>query len=251
MTQHLNFYENIKEARMRLRNTVVMYENEPYYVLAITDHKGPVFRIYLNPLEHIAAPNYGLTDITQNIPVDYPGFGDKLDTWMASNPSTKVIRKRMDSKHFNNFRPFPLGMCNYGEKCYYVERQPQRKSEQGLTKNSTQEHLVTTALKGDNPIQMGGIRIWDKQFADCILGKYPTAKECLDNLLDNDIANEAVAFSRDFALCRGPIDMLFLAYKTDIVGVLPNRDFSLLRLGKEFNHVKEVAGDLRLFTNIH
>jgi hypothetical protein len=49
MQEHVNFYENIKEARMRLKGTIVLYEGIPYRVLAIADHKGPVFRIYLNP----------------------------------------------------------------------------------------------------------------------------------------------------------------------------------------------------------
>jgi hypothetical protein len=188
--------------------------------------------------------------LLEGFPHDHPEFGKKLDEWLTLHPSTKIIRKRMDSKHFNSFRPFPLGMCNYGEKAYYVERQPQRKSEQGLTPASTVEHLVTAALRQDAPRSMGAISIWNNQFADCILGKYPSAQDCLTNLIDPGIANEAVAFGREFALCRGPIDMLFLAYKTDIIGVLPNRDFSQVRIGKKFSHTREVVSELNLFQNI-
>ena len=48
---HPNFYENLKEAQMRLLRTVVTYDNEPYYVGAITNHmKDGIFRVYLLPL---------------------------------------------------------------------------------------------------------------------------------------------------------------------------------------------------------
>ena len=59
MASYLNFYETVTEANMRLRQTVVLYDNEPYHVLAISDHiskgeealKGE-FRIYLAPFPH-------------------------------------------------------------------------------------------------------------------------------------------------------------------------------------------------------
>jgi hypothetical protein len=85
-------------------------------------------------------------------------------------------------------------------------------------------------------------------FKDCILGNYPTPKDTLEGLKNPKFINESVAFNREFALVRGPIDLIFLAYREDIVGVLPNADFSRLKLGKEFIHTKEVIEELNLFS---
>jgi hypothetical protein len=52
--KHKNFYENAKEANLRLRNTVVWYngpgEQGPYFVMIITDHDGSDFKIYMKKL---------------------------------------------------------------------------------------------------------------------------------------------------------------------------------------------------------
>jgi len=95
----------------------------------------------------------------------------------------------------------------------------------------------------------GGVAAFTAEFRDCVVGDHPTPKECIEGLKADNI-NESVAFHRNFALVRGPIDTLFLGYKDEVVGVLPRGDFSALRLGRQFKHVKEAAHDLRLFTTI-
>lgn len=261
MKEHLNFYECLKEAQDRLRGTVVMYQDKPHYVVAITDHKGDgVFRIYLDPVgsgQGKQRPNLG----------DYnpanPGLGAYIDDWLDKNPKSGMLRKQMNSPHFNKYRPFPLGMCNYTSVgldkkvvwsgTYYLERQPARPSmNQGLTRAMICEHLVSASPVRDNPKGMSGtqIDIMSPAFLSCVMGEHPSAKECLENLLDPAIENEAVAFHRDFALIRGPIDMLFLGYKADVVGVLPKNDFEYLRIGRKFRQCKEVVEELGLFANI-
>lgn len=261
MKEHLNFYECIKEANDRLRGTIVMYGDDPYYVLAITDHKGDgVFRIYIDPVG--ADPNRQRPNLS-----DYqPGgnnLGAYLDTWLEANPKSGVLRKQMNSQHFNKYRPFPLGMCNYTtvgpdkktqwSGTYYLERQPARPSmNQGLTRPMICEHLVSASPKRDNAKNHPGtyIDVMSPAFLSCIKGDHPSAKECLANLLDPAIENEAVAFHRDFALIRGPIDMIFLGYKADVIGVLPKNDFEYLRIGRKFKQCKEVVEELGLFSSI-
>jgi hypothetical protein len=52
---------------------------------------------------------------------------------MAEHPAAGILRKQMNSPLFNKFRPYPLGMCNTkGQRAYYLERQPNRKTEQGF-----------------------------------------------------------------------------------------------------------------------
>src|SRR3546814_1445089 len=56
------------------------------------------------------------------------------------------------------------------------------------------------------------------------MGNYPTAKECVHELTDPNCINTGAAFHREFAFIKGPVDTLFLAYKEDLIGVIPNGD---------------------------
>lgn len=250
MPNHANYFETLKEAHIRLRGTIVLYDGIPYYVMAITDHKKDgIFRIYLDPIgwdenQTHQQPAY------HNFSAESSELGDYMDKWMDDNPSAGVIRKQMNSPLFDKYRPFPLGMANVDKKTYYVERQPTRATYQGLTRASIAEHLVTL---GEQPGRLGrnpAVSIVGLPFKECILGQYPTAEVCLANLTSGEYENEAAAFHRSFAFIRGPIDMLFLAYKTDVIGILPNSDFSVLRLGKNYKHTKEAVEELHLFNTI-
>lgn len=254
MPAHLNFYENIKEAHIRLHNTVVMYDSLPYYVIAITNHHGDgIFRIYLQPLGDESVGNCveGPFEYTNNLHREDPALGAKLDSWMASYPNAKTICLRMNSPLFNKYRPFPLGMCNYGPSVFYMERQPTRKTEQGLTVNSVAETRlsltgqVTMSRRGSITVNFTG-----EAMRSCIIGDHPSIQDCVSALMSDKFQNEGLAFHRDFALLKGPIDLLFLAYKNDIIGVLPKSDLSFVKLDPKYIHAKEVVEKLALFEKI-
>ena len=87
MKEHVNFYENLKEARRRIADTVVMYEGIPHYVLCISDHKSDgIFRAYLEPLA-----TEGFMEICGgDVPyhgVDEPSYsiGDKMDEYLDTH----------------------------------------------------------------------------------------------------------------------------------------------------------------------
>jgi hypothetical protein len=247
--EHANFYENLKESHIRLRNTVVMYDGEPYFIFAITTHKDGIFRVYMYPIGE--ANSQVIRDclvITQNYPADYPSLGEMLDQAIAGKEG--VLRKHINSPSFGRFRPFPLGMCNIkGKGTYYVERQPNRHTPQGLTTSMLYDVEITAASSlSQSP--RARIDLISNDFRNCILGKYPTPHECLAGLLNPDISNEAAGFHRQFAFVRGPIQMIFLAYKEDVVGVLPKSDLSILRIGREYRHTREVIQELGLFDEI-
>lgn len=260
MVAHPNFYETIHETHMRLRGTFVLYGGEPYVVLCITNHRDDgIFRIYLEPIgngEHMLSYNNPNPPPTNQYGSDDPALGVAMDKWMETYPDTKIIRKMINSPAFNKFRPFPLGMCNYEGRVFYIERQPNRKTEQGLTHSMVSFYHVNLDIMSMGKARIGSGRIgcmvdlYSRGFRDCVMGIHPSAQECLDNLKDPDILNEAAAFHRQFALVRGPLEMIFLAYKADIVGVLPNRDLSVLRLGREFRHTREVIELLHTFGTI-
>ena len=256
---HTNFYENLPEAQMRIRQTVVLYDGSPYYVIAITDHKGDgVFRVYLEPLADAGRGYKSVNQEIRNITGVYPAsdnrLGPAIDEWLTKNKATTtILRKKMNSPLFAKFRPFPLGMLNTGEsangRCYYVERQPMRHREQGLTAAMLTEYPVSCG-RDKTYNGLNSVSIYTEAFKDLVLGKYPSGKECLSALLDSDVTNEALAFHRLFAFIRGPLDQIFLGYKDEVVGVLPNDDLSMVRLGTRYRHLKESIQDLGLFGNV-
>lgn len=246
--KYLNFYETVKEANIRLQYTVVLYDGYPYFIFCITDDNRPdgIFRVYMEPIGH---PEGSVIGRIGGIPHDYPSNerGKLMDEWMAKYPDSGVVRKKMNSPMFNKFRPFPLGMCNTQSKTVYLERQPQRQTHQGLTQQMICQSNI--CLDGGKQPRFC-IDMQRSDFRDCVLGIYPSVEDCIKNLTDPDIMNTEVGFHRDFAFVRGPIDTIFLAYKTDVVGLLENGDTSRLRLPKTFEHTKEVIIGLNVFDNV-
>lgn len=249
--EYPNFYQNLKEAQMRLRWTVVLYDDIPYQISAITNHKDDgIFRVYMRPIAKANTETYpGFLD---SYPNDHPQLGVMFDQWLDENKNTSYIRKMMNSPSFKKFRPFPLGMINYRGRAIYLERQPTRKSEQGLTQSMVTENFLT--LNTDQNVKTSGmgrsVDIFCQEMHDCILANHPSARAALEGMLNPDIENQSVAFARDFAFIRGPMGMIFFCYKADCIGMLPNNDFDRIKISKQFIHCKEVVEALRIFDTI-
>lgn len=249
MPELVNFYENINEARMRLLRTIIMYDGLPYVVLAVCNHHlDGIFRVYLEPLG-VPRPR-GLMYPCEEMGTDSPSLGAAMDKFL-DNKSTPLLRKQMNSPKFNKFRPFPLGMCNYNGRVYYIERQPARHREQGLTQSMVADQLVSLSPKaGNSPYRTQNVSMFSPEGRACILAEHPSASECLKELCDPNVTNDAAAFHRHFALVRGPVNTLFLAYKGDVIGVLPNNSLSSVKLDRKFAHTREVVTELGVFGTV-
>lgn len=251
--EYPNFYENLDEALRRLHSTFVVYDGEPYYIQAITNHRDDgIFRVYMTP---IVNGNY--IPIMDNYNRADAALGLALDKWMdeggPANEGVTLVRKRINSPKFNKFRPFKMGMCNFGGRVYYLERIPNRKMEQGMISSMVVETAVTANPRNAPNSGYGGPRnvdLWSQWFRNCVKGEYPDIDLCLESLLDRDVTNEAAAFSREFALVRGPLGTLFLAYKQDIIGTLPAADLGNVVLGRDWGWTKEAVEDLGVFGNV-
>lgn len=262
--KHKNFYENAKEANLRLRGTIVWYdgpgEQGPYHVLLITDHEGDSFKIYMKRLgqKYINIPN--VMPPNEGISNESSGAGAVMDAFMKNYPKFNMIRKDLSSPHFRNFRPFPLGMMNLITKdkagktvdceTLYLERQPNRLTQQGLIRSMIYVSPVNAAMSRPPSAVNYQFDTWSEDFHDCIMGVYPSIETCISKMTDVNVANEAAAFHRNFAIVRGPIGMLFLSYKADIVGVLDNKNLSSLTVGREYKYTREVISDLHVFNTI-
>lgn len=251
-----NFYECLKEAQDRLVRTIVLYGGQPVHIFAITDHKNDnIFRAWVCPIGKLQEDERVRTfyRAVSNMGDDFHGLGNELDRLLDADPDCGIMRKHLSSPKFNRFRPFPLGMCNIGTQCFYVERQPIRPMmHQGLVKYALHETLITTGSRRDNPAKvLEKVDMFSEAFKDCILADHQKAEDVLAALTDPSVENDAHAFHREFALVRGPLNCTYLAYRTDIVGLLPNYDFSEVRLGLGFRHCREAVEELSLFERVY
>lgn len=253
MKEYPNFYENLKEARRRIGDTVVMYDGLPYYVLCISDHKADgIFRVYLDPL----VTEGNMEHHVKRVPHEWHDEPDRkvghvMDEYLDRNKESKILRKMMNSPLFDRFRPFPLGMSNFQSGVVYLTRMP--------TRPLTNQGLVGSAVKAER-LSLDSERgmlgrgycpsLFHPSMCKTILGVYPSVNEIIENLRDPDVVDEGCAFHREFAIMRGPINTLFLAYKTDIIGLLCNKDVSKVILPREFAYCKEVTEELGVFDQV-
>jgi hypothetical protein len=258
-----NFYENVKEANLRLRGTIIWYngpgEEGPYHVLVISDHDGSDFKIYMKKLGQKYMNIHGVMPPSEHYG-DITGIGGHMDKFMKDYPKFNLVRKDLSSPHFRAFRPFPLGMMNLVTKnkagqpidceTLYLERQPNRQTQQGLIKSMVFVKHVNAAMSRAPTQAHFTFDLWSEDFYDCIMGNYPSIETCLSKLRDPNVANEAAAFHRNFALVKGPIGMIFLSYKGEVVGLLDNKNLSSLTIDSEYKYTKEAISDLHIFNNI-
>ena len=259
MARYKNFYETSREANLRLQHTCILYDGDPYYVLCVTDHKPDgIFRIYMEPV------GTGIVSITNRdgyIPHNeqeyeepsatpgtpgmiYRSRGEKMDAWMAANPNSGVIRKMMNSPAFNKFRPFDLGMMNTPTGAVYVTRNPVRMTQQGLVQNMMSSRIVS--LDSLPRASRTTISFTQPFFKDCIKNVYPSLEAAFEAAKESGKSN---AFHRHFAVAAGPVSSTFLAYKEDVIGILPTKDSVIL--GNEFKHCKEIVERLNVFSTVN
>lgn len=245
-----NFYENLREATARLQGTIVMYDGSPYSVLHLAEHSDGIFRVYMLDVakdpRHMNYPEefFRANGNTQLMAQFY-------DRWMeGAGKTVGIVRKKINSPHFNKFRPFPLGMCNIEGQAYYVERAPIRRGLQGLSPNGMTISSLALVNDPNNRVGgRGGFQLYSPGFKDCVMGAYPSAKECVQNLQDPNILNSSVGFHRKFAFVRGPLDMIFLAYKEESIGYVDPREM-VVTLGRRFVQHREVIDGLGVFNKV-
>jgi hypothetical protein len=148
--------------------------------------------------------------------------------------------------------PFELGMYWKNDEVLYIERQPNRNVYQGLIPNMLVPKKIVLDMDTEEGSQthFHNIEIMGPEMLRCIKAEHPSPTRCVEALTSGNYANKVAAFDRHFALVRGPADSLFLVYKASVIGVLPNGDFSKVRIGKNFRYCKEAVEDLHLFASV-
>lgn len=168
-------YDRLEEARMRLNNSLIRLDGEPFYI-------ERVYRLDVDTDD----PDID-TDEMECEPVGpgliyVSGYLTAYNSYVADIP--------LDSTRLD-FRPVPLGFRRQprGELCY-MQRQPYRSYKQGLTAHNYDAHDARLPS------------IMSPDLASTIKGEYP----CLTNILDSVESEPRIygnlyhAFARDWAI---------------------------------------------------
>lgn len=206
-------YETLEDARMRLRNTVVLYEGQPVLIreIARSDKAGDdIFRVLFDNLP------------TKKGGVDF---------------EEQAKRKYISSKHFD-IAPFKMGYVNSPNGAFFCSRIPNRMQKQGLCG----ENFRGTDNYG-NAINFATF-LNTKEVLAMVRGDYPSFAGAVKALGKSD----SVAFSRDFCIVKDEIleELVHLYHKGKKVGVILS---GRITLGKNFMCLKESLEELGLRMN--
>jgi hypothetical protein len=257
MATYLNFYETIAEATMRLKNTVVLYDGEPYMILHIGNHfTDGIFRVYMEPFGHPSYLSFHSAGAANEhnpfyaVAASASHFVHSLDNLIEKQKEdspTRLIRKMMNSPLFGKFRPFPLGMVKLSpDKMVYTERSPTRRVEQGLVQRMVRATIFNVAcLDGARGSSFG----WQTPcFRDTIMGVYPTPQEALKFLSFDE--NYAAPYSRFDGFVKSIAEEIFVVHKNNRVGSLPSGDLSVLRLNREYRYLIEYYQESGIYSSV-
>jgi hypothetical protein len=218
-------YENVEDATMRLRHSVVLYKDTPVYITEIVRGDGDdILRVRFQELP-VGVPEAKVDPFGRRARIALNG-GDE---------GAADKRKYISSKHFD-IAPFKLGYVNSPKGAFYCSRMPNRIQKQGLCgENFT--------AKTNN-----GIVISFQTFLSCeesvamVKGEYPTFDQALKALAKCP----AVAFDREFCLVKDevfPELITYLYHKGTKVGMFNKEELSL---GQKFKCLKEQLQEMKI-----
>jgi hypothetical protein len=241
-------YETLDDARMRLQNTIVLYDGEPVYITEIGqmkagDPKEDIYRVYAAPLPYegekgglhfnkarveLAAAHWDAFIERQVGRPVHPKPAPKAPPEPAPEDPKELLRKFISSKKFD-MAPFPMGFVNTESGVFYCQRRPRRQQRQGL---SHETFLGQPVGRNFEPLAFHEI-LNSPEFVDCVKGKYPTYN---DSKLALEIAKDSVsvAFDRHFALVKDEhiSELLYIYHKKEKVGFVMEGKVKLANNGQ-------------------
>lgn len=220
-------YENREDARMRLRNTVVLYSGRPVLIVDIANGEGKddILRVLFNelPVGADAVP----------LKKKYDPFRAKI---LEGAPELAgENRKYISSKHFD-IGAFKLGYVNDPKiGAFYCSRLPNHIQKQGLC---TENFKGTTNFGGGVPF---GTFLASRGTPLMVANDYPSFEVAMRNL----DKVPAVAFCREFSLVKDEVipDLIYLYHKGSKVGYYSKNETIL---GKKFVCLKESLEEMRI-----
>jgi hypothetical protein len=222
-------YENVDDARMRLRQTVVLYKGAPVLIKEVSKGEGgqdDVIRVSIQELPS------GRT----NVKIPVPGLAARIRGNRDDDEAVVEKRKFISSKHFD-IAPFRMGYVNSseGEGAFYCSRLPARVQKQGLCG----ENFKGVTNSG-TPVNFNSFLMCKETLA-MVANEYPSFNKALAGL----DRVRAVAFHRDFCLVRDEAipQLIYLYHKGEKVGMHNKGEIAL---GPKFTCLKESLGEMQL-----
>lgn len=184
------YYDNLEDAKAKLLNTVVYYDEVPVLVKDVVQdpYSDGGFQIVF----------------TQSL------IGRGLET------------KPIASSGFN-FTRFNIGYANYAHGALWWYRLPAKQYQQGLKGNQLSykgvgvQSQLGTSFKPSQTIEL------------MLLNKYPDFDDALKTIRSSADEGMSVAFHKDFAMSWDKIHKdLLLEYKGKLIGHMPGNDIKLI-----------------------
>lgn len=228
-------YETVDDARLRLRNTVVLYKGAPVFVTEIsreTEKKDDIFRVMFKEI-----PLDPAGGIVPRVQLDVRGRIRHADPDEMQGPE-EGKRKYISSKHFD-IAPFKMGYVNRkeGTGAFYASRMPNRVQKQGLCmENFTGRDNHGKAVDFGTFIRSEGA-------VEMVAGSYPSFERAC-RLLEEGKAH-AIAFHREFCLVKDEVipKLVYLFHKGRKVGMFNKGEVTL---GTKFVCLKESLCEMQL-----
>jgi len=223
-------YENPDDARMRLRNTVVLYKKTPVLIQDVVRGEGKGEDDILRVLFTELPVNNRRPQNKAGFPVEDPfvRIGERVKAAEA------MQKKYISSKYFD-IAPFKLGYVNRKNDPFYCTRLPNRIQKQGLCSENFK------AFSNFGPFVDFNTFLNCPETPAMIAGDYPS----FDRAVDLIEQCSAVAFSRDFCLVKDEVisALIYLYYKGKKVGLF---DKNKINLGKKFECLKESLEEIKI-----
>jgi hypothetical protein len=202
-------YENVHDAQMRLRGTVVLYKGDPVRVRDVAAGDGDsILRVLFEPLP-LNAKKAAIDEAVE-----------------------AAQRKYISSKHFD-IAPFKMGYVNEPKGAFYCSRLPNRMQKQGLSA----ENFIAKDNYG-RPVGFNAF-LQTKEVVAMVRGDYPNFKTAMAALGKAT----SIAFSRNFCLEKDDIieQLIHIYHRGEAIGgVLDGK----VILGKKFQCLKESLEEL-------
>jgi hypothetical protein len=214
-------YENPEDAKLRLRQTVVLYKGDPVLITDVKrgDTKEDILRVLFQPL-----------------PVNKGAEMKRFDPFAEKVAPEEAKRKYISSKHFD-ISPFKLGYVNSPKGAFYCSRLPNRVQKQGLCQENFQ-----AVDHGGRAVPFASFLALDESVA-MVKNVYPSFGLSLSNL--DKVST--IAFHRDFCLVKDEVipNLVYLYYKGAKVGMYTIATQEI-NLGTKFSCLKESLRELGL-----
>lgn len=214
-------YESVDDASMRLRNTLVLYKDQPVIITGIAagTEKDEILRVLFKELPYTGGGN-----------------GDEGPFARAAALADDAAkRKYISSKHFD-IAPFKLGYVNHPKYgAFYVSRLPNRIQKQGFCA----ENYRGLTNQGQ-PVTWHTF-VGCKESVAMIMGDYPSFERA-KGLIGK---SPSVAFCRDFSLMKDEVlpELIFLYHKGAKVGYVSETGVTL---GEKFKCLRESLAEQKV-----